>query len=91
MDQDIVNGVVNNRAKPGKAFGKIKTQRDGNPLRLITSCCATAIDHLSAFTEYYLKPLAQKLPSFVKDTTLNKDGPFPKGSLLVRSILCILC
>ena len=44
-----------------------------------------------AFTEYYLKPLAQKLSSFVKETTrllqntedLNKDGPFLKGALLV--------
>lgn len=58
---------------------------------MITSCCGTAIENLSAFTEYYLKPLAQKLPSFVKDTThllqkienLNREGPFPEGTLLV--------
>ena len=64
-----------------------KTHKEGNPLRLITSCC----ENLSAFTEFYLKPLAQNLPSFVKDTThflqkiedLNKTGPFPEGSLLV--------
>ncbi|XP_068741769.1 uncharacterized protein [Montipora capricornis] len=91
IDKDIANWVVNNKPKPGKAFGTIKTHKEGNPLRLITSCCGTAIENLSAFTEYYLKPLAQKLPSFVKDTThllqkiedLNKDGPFPKGTLLV--------
>ena len=43
-------------------------------LILITSCCGTAIERLSAFTEFYLKPLAQTLPSFVKDTTdlINK-------------------
>ena len=58
---------------------------------IITSCCGTAIENLSAFTEFYLKPLAQGSPSFVKDTThllqkiedLNKMGPFPKESLLV--------
>ena len=46
---------------------------------------------LSAFTECYLKPLSQSLPSFVKDSTdfinkledLNAKGPFPEGSLLV--------
>ena len=27
IDQDIANWVVNNKAKPGKAFGTIKTQR----------------------------------------------------------------
>ena len=62
-----------------------------NPLRLITSCCGTAIERLSAFTEFYLKPLSQNLPSFFKDSTdlinkiqaLNAKGPFPVGSLLV--------
>ena len=46
---------------------------------------------MSAFTEFYLQPLARKQPSFVKDTTdllnrikeLNKQGPFPEGTLLV--------
>ena len=91
IDQNIANWVVNHKAKPGKAFGTIKTHKEGNPLRLITSCCGTSIENLSAFTEFYLKPLAQKLPSFVKDTThllqkiedLNKTGPFPEGTLLV--------
>ena len=58
---------------------------------LFTSCCGTAIERLSAFTEFYLKPLSQSLPSFVKDSTdfinkledLNAKGPFPAGSLLV--------
>ena len=59
--------------------------------RLITSCCETTIERLSALTEFYLKQLAQKLPSFVKDTTdlinkiqnLNREkGSHPTGSLL---------
>ena len=48
-------------------------------------------ENLSAFTEFYLQPLAQKLLSFIKDTTdllnkiehLNTSGPFPTGTLLV--------
>ena len=56
------------------AFGNVETHKSGNPLHLITSCCGTAIERLSAFTEHYLKPLAQELPSFIKDTThlINK-------------------
>ena len=58
---------------------------------LFTSCCGTAIERLSAFTEFYLKPLSQSLPSFVEDSTdfinkledLNPKGPFPEGFLLV--------
>ena len=48
-------------------------------------------ENLSAFTEFYLQPLAQKLSSFIKDTTdllnkiehLNTSGPFPTDTLLV--------
>ena len=81
-------GVV---PKSGVAYGNVKTHKQGNPLRLITSCCGTTIEKLSAFTEFHLKPLAEKLPSFVKDTTdlinkiqaLNSKGPLPPNSLLV--------
>ncbi|XP_068704795.1 uncharacterized protein [Montipora foliosa] len=91
INEEIASWVINSSAKPGKAFGTIKTHKEGNPLQLITSCCGTAIENLSAFSEFYLKPLAQNLPSFVKDTThflqkieeLNKMGPFSEDSLLV--------
>ena len=68
IDEKIANWVVNKKAKPGKAFGTIKMHKEGNPLRLIMSCCGTAMENLSAFSEFYFKPLAQNLPSFVKDT-----------------------
>ena len=87
----VANWVLNTKAKPGVAFGNVKTHKLGNPLRLITSCCGTAIENLSAFTEFYLQPLARKLPSCIKDSTdllnkieqLNQNGPFPPGTLLV--------
>jgi hypothetical protein len=91
ISPEIASWIVNRKAKPGVAFGNIKTHKKDNPLRLITSCCGTAIENLSAFTEFYLQPLARKQPSFVKDTTdllnriqkLNEQGPFPVGTLLV--------
>ena len=43
INEDIAQWVVNNNPKPGKAFGTIKTHKEGNPLRLITSCCGTSI------------------------------------------------
>ena len=69
ISDQLANWIINKKAKPGVAFGNIKTHKDGNPLRLITSCCGTAIENLSAFSEFYLQPLARKLPSFIKDTT----------------------
>ena len=92
ISQDIAMWVAISEPKPGVEFGNVKTHKEGNPLRLITSCCGTAIERLSAFTEFYLKPLAHNLPSFVKDTTdlvnkiqtLNAErGPLPPGCLLV--------
>ena len=91
ISNQVANWIVNKEAQPGVAFGNIKTHKAGNPLRLITSCCGTAIDNVSAFTKFYLQPLARELPSFIKDTTdllnriedLNQNGPFPDGTLLV--------
>ena len=91
ITSELADWITDVEPKPGVAFGNIKTHKEGNPLRLITSCCGTAIERLSAFTEFYLKPLAQKLPSFLKDTTdlinkindLNSKGPLPEGTLLV--------
>ena len=64
ISPEIANWVLNKNATPGTAFGNIETHKNGNPLRLITSCCGTAIENLSQFTEFYLQPLARKLPSF---------------------------
>ena len=93
ISQEIADWVLEIQPKPGVAFGNIKTYKEGNPLRLITSCCCTAIERISALTEFYLKKsLAQKLPSFLKDTTdslinkidkLNEKGPLPPGTFLV--------
>ena len=91
ITDEIADWVTNTRPRPGTAFGNVKSHKVGNPLRLITSCCGTAIEKLSALTEYYLKSLAESLPSFIKDTThlinkideINQLGPFPTGTLLV--------
>ena len=91
ISQEIATWIINLEPKPGVAFGNVKMHKRDNPLHLITSCCGTAIERLSAFTEFYLKPLSQNLPSFIKDSTdlinkiqaLNAKGPFPVGSLLV--------
>ena len=60
IDDRTGRWLVNKDPKPGKAFGIVKTHKPGNPIRLITSGCGTAIKNLSALTDYYFKPLAQK-------------------------------
>ena len=58
ISQEIFEWVTDRVPKPGVAYGNVKTHKEGNPLRLITSCCGSAIERLSGFTEFYLKPLA---------------------------------
>ena len=92
ISQEIATWVVNLEPKPGVAFGNVKTHKRDNPLRLITSCCGTAIERLSAFTEFYLKPLSQSLPSFVKDSTdfINKlEDLMQKTHSLRGPYLCL--
>ena len=54
------NGVLNyswsrfikpSKSTPGKMYGLVKTHKEGNPVRVITSGCGTAIENLSIFIE----------------------------------------
>ena len=91
IDETIYNFITNPRAKPGNVKGLIKAHKEDYPLRIITTACSSAIEHLSAFTEYYLAPLARKHPSYIKDTThfvnkinkINQTRSFPPVTLLV--------
>ena len=93
IDETTYNFMTSPRAKPGNVTGLIKAHKEDYPLRIITTGCSTAIEHLSAFTEYYLAPLARKHPSYIKDTThmhffnkineSNQTHSFPPGTLLV--------
>ena len=52
----------------GKLYGNVKTHKENNPVRVITSGCNTAVENLSIFVENVLFELASELPSQIKDT-----------------------
>ena len=60
--------------KPGNITGLVKAHKENYPFRVLTTGCGTAIENLLAFTEFFLGPLAQTHPAYIKDTThfLNK-------------------
>ena len=58
---------------PGNMYGNVKTHKIGNPARVITSGCNTAIENLSIFVENVLYDLASELPSRIKDTNHMLD------------------
>ena len=79
-----------NDSTPGKMYVFIKTRKAGNPARVITSGCSTAIEKFSIFSETVLFDLANDLPSRIKNTghmlnifgELNRSN-FPSESILV--------
>ena len=46
----------------------VKTHKENNPVRVITSACNTAVENLSIFVENILFELASELPSQIKHT-----------------------
>ena len=72
-------------------YGLIKTRKENNPIRVITSGCSTAIKYLSIFVEKYLYKKVNKIDSRIKDTQdmlkiidmVNGSNVLTKDSVLV--------
>ena len=60
--------MKSNYFKPGTMYGLIKTHKENNPVRVITSGWSTAIECLSIFVEKYLYKEVNKIDSRIKDT-----------------------
>ena len=54
-------------------YDNVKTPKIGNPTRVITSGCNTAIENLSIFVENVLYDIASELPSIIKDANHISD------------------
>ena len=51
LDSNWYRFFETSHTKPGKMYGLIKTHKVGNPVRVITTGCGTAIENLSIFVE----------------------------------------
>ena len=60
--------ITPNNSSAGKMNGMVKTHKNGNPVRVITSGCNTAIEKLFILVEKTLYPIVDNLPSKIKDT-----------------------
>ena len=72
------NGVLNDswskfikpsNSTPGKMYGLVKTHKEGNPVRVISSGCGTAIENLSIFVEKCLYYEVLNIECRVQDTS----------------------
>ena len=70
---------------PGKMYGLVKTQKNDNPVRVITSGCNTSVENLSIFVESILFKESENLKSRIRDTNhmLCIIDDLPNNSILV--------
>ena len=72
-------------------YGLIKTHKENNPVRVITSGCGTAIEYLSIFVEKYLYKEVNKIDSRIKDTPdmLNIIGMINDSNILTEDSVLV--
>ena len=92
LDEKWKSDIQTECSPSGKMYGLIKTHKNDNPARIITSGCNTAIESLSIFVEKVLYDIAGNLPSRIKDTAhmldiIDEIDPINCPSLPNSSIL----
>ena len=68
LDKKLASYIKPSNSKPGTMYGLIKTHKENNPARVITSGCGTVVEFLSIFVENYLYKEINKIDSRIKDT-----------------------
>ena len=68
LDNKWKSFIAPSNSTAGKMYGNVKTHKENNPVRVITSGCNTAVENLSIFVENVLFELASELPSRIKHT-----------------------
>ena len=68
LDQKWKSYIQTERSTSGKMYGLIKTHKNDNPARIITSGCNTTVESISIFVEKILNDIASNFPSRIKDT-----------------------
>ena len=69
LDNSWCRFIETSHANPGKMYALFKTHKVGNPARVTTSGCDTAIENLSIFVEKCLYSEVLEIKSRVKDTS----------------------
>ena len=89
IDENTYKYLTSNpNPRAGRFYILPKIHKQGNPGRPIISSNGHPTERISQFVDYHLKPLVQKLPSYIKDTThfllkLQELGTLPSNAILV--------
>ena len=88
LSPEILDGLKPLEPKTPRLYMLPKIHKEENPGRPVVSSVNCHTSKISKFVDYHIQPLANELPSYVKDTTdfINKIkdiGPLPSNSYLV--------
>ena len=89
IDDKALEYLLPDRSKPGRFYLLPKIHKEGHPGRPIISANDHPTEKISEFIDFHLRPLVQKLPSYIQDTTdyINKT---PKHNLPENTLLATL-
>ena len=89
IDDKTLEYLLPDHSKPGRFYLLPKIHKEGNPGRPIISANEHPTEKISEFIDYHLRPLVEKLPSYIQDTTdyINKT---PKENLSNETFLVTL-
>ena len=88
IDKETLNYLWPQNPRTSRFYILPNIHKDGIPGRPIILSCGAPTENISQFVDFYLCPLVESIPSYIKDTTdflckLKSVGQIPKGSLLL--------
>ena len=94
IDEDTFKYLLPENPKPGRFYLLPKLHKQGHPGRPIISANGHPTEKISEYIDFHLRPLVEKLPSHIKDTTdyLNKTPTedLPENTILATLDVCSL-
>ena len=96
IDKEVLNYLRPQNSQTSRFYVLPEIHKDGIPGRPIISSRGAPTENISQFVDFYLHPLVESMPSYIKDTTdflckLKSVGQVPAGSLLLTLDVRALC
>ena len=88
IDEDTASLLRPSKSRTPKFYMLPKIHKESMPGRPVVSSVSSPTEKISAFVDEFLKPMAQELPSYIKDTThflqkIDKVGEISKDTYMV--------
>ena len=88
IDEDTASLLCPSKSRTPKFYMLPKIHKEGMPGRPVVSSVSSPTEKIFAFVDEFLKPMAQELPSYIKDTThflqkVDKVGEISEDTYMV--------